>query len=92
MKTLTIAAVAALALSGCNAIPKPTPEPLSVTLKAVADAAKEAGCTVNFSLGFGGATGQLGGGAHLENTLSGGCDPAKVQTLQQYGNSLPAKP
>lgn len=83
------ALVAAASVSGCGAIPKPTPEPLSVTVNALAAAAREAGCTINFSLGVGGATGQLGGGFHAENTLSGGCDPTKVMTLQQFGAQLP---
>lgn len=77
LRTLTTAAcVAALALSAaaCGTIPKPTPEPISVTVKSLADA----GCTFNFNFGVGGATGQLGGGAHIENNVSGGCNPALV--------------
>lgn len=78
MKTLIALAAASVAVSGCAGIPKPTPEPLSVTVKAISEAAREAGCTINFSLGAGGATGQLGGSAHAENSLSGGCDPSKA--------------
>lgn len=76
----SIAAACALAfgLSACAGLPgagKPGGEPPSVTIKAMADA----GCKIQFSVGFGGATGQLGGGVHAENTFSGSCDPANAK-------------
>ncbi len=89
MKVVLVLAAAAVALSGCNILPKPTPEPLSVTVKALADAAREGGSNITFSHTFGGGVGQIGGGLNLSDTLSGGCDPSKVQSLKQFGESLP---
>jgi DNA-binding transcriptional regulator LsrR (DeoR family) len=76
MKTTLLAGCAlasALALSGCGTIG--TAEPPSVTIKALA----EAGCAGSFVISFGGATGQLGGGVHADNTFTGACDPAKAK-------------
>lgn len=73
-----IIGLATIALSGCGSLPKPVPEPLSVTVKSIADAAREGGCAFNFSLGAGGSSGQLGGAVHAENSISGGCDPSKA--------------
>lgn len=76
MRVFLVLACAALALSGCASLSgsKPTPEPLSVTIKALANA----GCTIQYNIDVGGATGQLGGGFHANNIISGGCDPSKA--------------
>lgn len=76
MRVLLLLGAVALALSGCAglSVAKPVPEPLSVTFKAMADA----GCTIQFNIDVGGATGQLGGGFHANNIISGGCDPSKA--------------
>jgi hypothetical protein len=68
-----LATAAGIGLSACGSIPKPVPEPLSVTIAAFA----AAGCSVNFSDTLGGQTG-LGAGVHADHTFAGGCDPSRA--------------
>ncbi|HET6971294.1 MAG TPA: hypothetical protein VFH92_09225 [Phenylobacterium sp.] len=67
--------VAALPLSGCaTGLARMTPEQQVNLVNAFA----KAGCSGTVHVSAGGATGQLGGGAHAEVGLDGSCHPASV--------------
>lgn len=77
MKTLLCAgalALASVSVSGCAGVMNATPEQQATLVTALA----KAGCKGSLTISVGGATGQLGGGFHADNTFNGSCDPANV--------------
>lgn len=66
---------AAVALGGCGHVSKLSPGEAVGLVQAFA----AAGCKGDVHVAVGGATGQLGGGAHAEVTANGQCDPSAVK-------------